>query len=206
VCYPGYIFFFSKPQNLALISLDFNYLLFLGFDTAKDVPVEVLHVFLLGPAKYLFRDFMKGLNETKKSELLALWNSFNTNSLNIPSIRPTSMVQYFSSLIGKDSRIILQAAPFLFFRFMTPSQINIWCVLCRLGSLIFQTHIENMDSYISELRNQIDIFLNQVVQDSAQWINKAKFHMLLHLPDAILQFGTASLFATEKFESYNGIL
>jgi hypothetical protein len=30
--------------------------------------------------------------KTQKSELLALWSSFNTNSLNIPSIRPTSMV------------------------------------------------------------------------------------------------------------------
>ncbi|POW18331.1 hypothetical protein PSHT_05904 [Puccinia striiformis] len=30
--------------------------------------------------------------------------------------------------------------------------------------------------------------------------------MLLHLPDSILRFGPATLFATEKFESYNGIL
>jgi hypothetical protein len=30
--------------------------------------------------------------------------------------------------------------------------------------------------------------------------------MLLHLPESILWFGPASLFATEKFESYNGIL
>ncbi|KAI9625284.1 hypothetical protein KEM48_010973 [Puccinia striiformis f. sp. tritici PST-130] len=43
-----------------------------GFDSVKDTPVEVLHVFLLGPVKYLFRDFMKGLNDIQKSELLAL--------------------------------------------------------------------------------------------------------------------------------------
>ena len=30
--------------------------------------------------------------------------------------------------------------------------------------------------------------------------------MLLHLPDSIERFGNASLFATEKFESYNSIL
>ncbi|POV99603.1 hypothetical protein PSTT_13685 [Puccinia striiformis] len=177
-----------------------------GFDSVKDTPVEVLHVFLLGPVKYLFRDFMKGLNDLQKSELLALWYSFNTNSLDIPSIRPSSMVQYCSSLIGKDFRIILQAAPFIFFQFMTPSQINIWSSLCHLGSLIFQTHIEDMDTYISDLRTHIDIFLSHIIKDSAQWINKAKFHMLLHLPESILRFGPATLFATEKFESYNGIL
>ncbi|EFP93436.2 uncharacterized protein PGTG_19239 [Puccinia graminis f. sp. tritici CRL 75-36-700-3] len=75
------------------------YLELKGFDTIKDTPVEILHVFLLGPVKYLFGDFMKGLDGDQKKELLALWNSFNTNSLNIPSIRATSMVQYSSSLI-----------------------------------------------------------------------------------------------------------
>jgi hypothetical protein len=124
---------------------------------AKDAPVEALHVVLLGAVKYLFHDFMIGLSENKKKELLALWYSFNTKSLNIPSIRPTSMVQYSSSLIGKDFRIILQAAPFIFFQFMTPSKIKIWSSLCRMSALIFQTHIENMDAYISELKNHIDI-------------------------------------------------
>jgi hypothetical protein len=47
-----------------------------------DTPVEFLHVFLLGPVKYHYCDFMKGLDESQKQELLALWNSFNINSLN----------------------------------------------------------------------------------------------------------------------------
>jgi hypothetical protein len=58
---------------------------------------------------------MKGLKASQKKELLVLWYSFNTNSLNIPSIRPTSMAQFCSSLVGKDFQIILQAAPFIFF-------------------------------------------------------------------------------------------
>ncbi|KZT58587.1 hypothetical protein CALCODRAFT_414850, partial [Calocera cornea HHB12733] len=35
--------------------------------------------------------------------------------------------------------------------------------------------------------------------------DKAKPHLLLHLPDNILQFGPASLFATQRYESYNSI-
>jgi hypothetical protein len=119
--------------------------------------------FLLGAVNYLFRDFMKGLDETQKDDLTALWSSFNTDSLNIPSIRPKSMVQYSSSLVGKDFRIILQAAPFIFFQFMNPSNIKLWSSLCHLGSLIFQTHIEDMDTYISDLKNHIEIFLNQII-------------------------------------------
>jgi hypothetical protein len=106
----------------------------------------------------------KGLDGDQKKDLLALWNS-----LNIPSIRATSMVQYLTSLIGKDFRIILQAAPFIFFQFITPSKIHIWSSLCHLASLIFQTHIDNMTEYISDLKNHIDIFLNHIIRDTAQW-------------------------------------
>jgi hypothetical protein len=148
--------------------------------------VEILHILLLGAVKYLFRDFMDGLKEPQKQELLALWYSFNTTSLNIPSIRPTSMVQFSTSLVGKDFWIILQAAPFIFFQFMDPPRIKIWSSLCHLGSLIFQTHIDDMETYIPDLKNHIDIFLNHLIQDSAQWSNKPKFHMLLHLPESII--------------------
>jgi hypothetical protein len=139
---------------------------------AKDAPVESLNIILLGSVKYLFQNFMKGLSENQKKELLALWYFFNTKSLNIPSIRPTSMVQYSSSLIGiLDFEIILQAAPFIFFQFMTPSKIKIWSSLCHMSALVFQTHIENMDTYISELKNHIDVFLKEIARDSAQWVN-----------------------------------
>ena len=45
-----------------------------------------------------------------------------------------------------------------------------------------------------------------MIKMSARWVNKPKFHMLIHLPHSIRRFGPASLFATEKFESYNSIL
>lgn len=45
-----------------------------------------------------------------------------------------------------------------------------------------------------------------IVKMSGRWANKPKFHMLSHLPDSIRRFGPANLFATEKFESYNGVI
>ncbi|KAI9603174.1 hypothetical protein H4Q26_002489 [Puccinia striiformis f. sp. tritici PST-130] len=56
-----------------------------------------------------------------------------------------------------------------------------------------------------ELKIHINQFLLHIVNHTAQWVNKPKFHMLLHLPEAIERFGPAVLFSTEKFESYNGV-
>ncbi|KAH9820635.1 hypothetical protein DFH28DRAFT_1218091 [Melampsora americana] len=41
---------------------------------------------------------------------------------------------------------------------------------------------------------------------TAQWTNKPKFHMLIHLVESIDRFGPLLLCATETFESFNGIL
>jgi hypothetical protein len=63
-----------------------------------------------------------------------------------------------------------------------------------------------MEQFQINLKNSINIFLYHVVQSTSQWINKPKFHILLHLPESILHYGTSNPFATEKFESYNGVL
>ncbi|EFP92743.2 uncharacterized protein PGTG_18762 [Puccinia graminis f. sp. tritici CRL 75-36-700-3] len=191
---------FSEVEKLILV------VVIPGFDGTIHTPVEILHVFLLGMVKYLFRDFMNSLKPTEKDELIGLWRSFETDALNIPSLKPVGLVKYYSSLIGKDFKVIVQAAPFLFFQFMDGPRKNIWHALCHLAPLVFQTHITDMDEFLSELKIRIDTFLYHIIKSSAQWINKPKFHMLLHLPESIRLYGPATLFATEKFESYNGIM
>ena len=75
-----------------------------------------------------------------------------------------------------------------------------------LSPCVFQTSIHNLEEYLAELEQKIDIFLHHVIKMSARWVNKPKFHMLVHLPHSIRRYGPASLFATEKFESFNSIL
>ncbi|KNZ45302.1 hypothetical protein VP01_827g4 [Puccinia sorghi] len=102
---------------------------FTGIDGCKDTPVEILHVFLLGVVKYMVRDFLKSLTVWKLQELLQLWESVNINALNIPSMKPAYMIKHFKSLFGKDFKIILQVAPFVFFKFMSLDQKNHWMAL-----------------------------------------------------------------------------
>ncbi|OAV87872.1 hypothetical protein PTTG_29251 [Puccinia triticina 1-1 BBBD Race 1] len=63
-----------------------------------------------------------------------------------------------------------------------------------------------MDQYIWELENCIHLFLYHVCIMNGRWANKPKFHHLLHLPGSIRRYGPASLFETEKFESFNGVI
>ncbi|KAI9621702.1 hypothetical protein KEM48_007631, partial [Puccinia striiformis f. sp. tritici PST-130] len=109
-------------------------------------------------------------------------------------------------LVGKEFKIVLQAAPFVFFEYMSEPQRDLWRALCQLSPLVFQTHIKDMSAYQQALQDHIRWFLFQIAKSTAQWVNKPKLHMLLHLPDSIMRFGPGSLFATEKFESYNSVL
>ncbi|PLW38759.1 hypothetical protein PCANC_19310 [Puccinia coronata f. sp. avenae] len=149
---------------------------------------------------------MKSLKLDQLAEVLAAWEAFDVKALNISSIPARYLSAHFKSLIGKDYKIILQTAPFVLFRFMTDSQRAWWNSLCTLGTFIFQTRIPNMTNYLADLRKHINIFLWNSIHHSAQWVNKPNFHVLLHLPESILRFGPASLFSTENFESFNGLL
>ncbi|KAI8452738.1 hypothetical protein BY996DRAFT_6431741 [Phakopsora pachyrhizi] len=149
-----------------------------GFDGHKDTPVEVLHVVLLGILKYLYPN--------KKEELIARLQTFDTNNLNIQPIKAKYLIQHYSSLVGKDFKVLIQAAPFR----------KIWTSLCHLY----------IKKYTAKITYFTQDFLLKLISASAQWVNKPKFHMLIHLSQSIAQFGPASLFATEKFESYNGVV
>ncbi|KAI8454477.1 hypothetical protein BY996DRAFT_4581863 [Phakopsora pachyrhizi] len=149
-----------------------------GFDGHKDTPVEVLHVVLLGILKYLYQDLIGGLSASKKDELIARLQSFDTSNLNIQPIKAKYLVQHYSSLVGKDFKVLIQAAPFVFFPLIEDSKRKIWISLCHLCSFIFQTHITDLTKYMANLDYFAQDFLLKLISTNAQWVNKPKFHML----------------------------
>ncbi|OAV86269.1 hypothetical protein PTTG_29993, partial [Puccinia triticina 1-1 BBBD Race 1] len=183
------------------------FLCLLGFDGCQDTPVEILHVILLGIIKYITIDFLSNTIKPRHvNNLLGAWQSFITHSLDLPEINAAYLYKHHKSMVGKDFKIILQCAPFVFFQFMDEQQRELWRSLCRMAPYVFQTHISDMDVYLKELEILVDHLLLQLMKCNARWVNKPKFHMLIHLVHSIARFGPASLFATEKFESFNSIL
>ncbi|KNF02209.1 hypothetical protein PSTG_04708 [Puccinia striiformis f. sp. tritici PST-78] len=118
--------------------------------------------------------------------------------LNIPPINANGMVKHNKSLGGKDFKVLVQVAPFTCFKYLTPEHRAIWTALCELVPFIFVTKINNMEEYQTQLKAQIQNFIYHCVKVTGQWVNKPKFHHLLHLPESILCFGPASLCSTEK--------
>ncbi|KAH9808248.1 hypothetical protein DFH28DRAFT_998033 [Melampsora americana] len=174
-----------------------------AFDGHLDTPVESLHVVLLGVTKYLYREMISNLSPAELMTVQGRWQGFQIDGLNVAPIQPRNMVQYANSLPGKDFRVVLQAAPFVFFELIPNNYRHCWIALVHLASLILQTRIFNKDSYMHDLKIVIHRFLNRLVGINAQWTNKPKFHILTHLALSVERFGPPCLFATKKMEAQN---
>ncbi|KAH9482318.1 hypothetical protein JR316_0004416 [Psilocybe cubensis] len=99
-----------------------------------------------------------------------------------------------------------QVAPFVIYDLVPQNVLAAWISLSTLVPLIWQPSIRNIDEYLIDLQNHIDDFLLKTARWTCAWFNKAKFHILLHLPEHIRRFGPAILFATEGFESFNAVI
>ncbi|KAG8695014.1 hypothetical protein FRC09_009442, partial [Ceratobasidium sp. 395] len=185
----------------------FNPALFIpDLDPNQDNPVEILHVILLGFAKYFWRDAVGRLNPEGKETLKARICSLDVTGLGLAALRGATLVQYAGSLTGRDFRAILQIGPLVLYGLLPDHVYEAWLALSRLGPLAFQQEIDDIDDYALRLTSAIDALLEATARWTPQWFNKPKFHVLLHLPQHIRRFGPAVLFATETFESYNFVI
>ncbi|KNE96997.1 hypothetical protein PSTG_09735 [Puccinia striiformis f. sp. tritici PST-78] len=133
-----------------------------------DTPVEVLHFILLGVIKYISNDFLTNTIKPKQvNDLPGAWQSFITDALDLPVLNAAYMYKHHKSMIGKDFKIILQCAPFVFYQFMNEPRRELWCALCQLAPYIFQTQISNMETYIKELEILVDQLLIQLMKSNA---------------------------------------
>ncbi|EKM48146.1 uncharacterized protein PHACADRAFT_203180 [Phanerochaete carnosa HHB-10118-sp] len=175
-------------------------------DPNADTPVEILHVVLLGFAKYFWRDAVPRQSAAGKQTLKARLSSLNVSGLGLFDLQGSTFVQYAKSLTGRDFRVILQVAPAVLYDLVPPEAYEAWLALCPLCPLVFQPEIRELDSYLVMLQEAIDDFLAATALWTTQWFNKPKFHLLLHLVLHIRCFGPAILMATEGFESYNYVI
>ena len=119
-----------------------------GLDLHRHTPVEILHVLLLGPIKYFWRDAVSRVSAEGKQTLKARLASVSISGLDISSLRAQTLVQYAGSLVGRDFRAILQVAPVVLHGLIPEAAYEAWLALCRLAPMVFQPCIDNTVEFL----------------------------------------------------------
>ncbi|KAI0309831.1 hypothetical protein OF83DRAFT_1179167 [Amylostereum chailletii] len=138
-------------------------------DPHKDIPVEILHVILLGFVKYFWRDIVTHLNAEQKSILATQLSSLDISGLGISPL----------------------AGPFVLYDLAPPECLDAWVALCQLIPLIWQPEIHDLEKHLKDMEDSIENFLRCTAKWTPRWFNKPKFHLIRHLPYHVRRFGPA---------------
>ncbi|KAG9126935.1 hypothetical protein FRC07_001356 [Ceratobasidium sp. 392] len=188
-------------------TLQMNPLLSLrGFNVHMDTPTETLHTILLGAAKYLW---VESVRQMDKGNTFALFStclrSISVSGLNTGPV-PGYIFSNRGSLNGKHFKILLQTACFCLHNLVDDHVLDAWVALGRLTVLAWYPEIDNVEEYVTEFKAVIDNFLYTVAKSiPALVVQKAKIHLLVHMPLLVRRFGPLLGPNSERYESFNSV-
>lgn len=180
-----------------------NPLLKLKLDLYTSTPVECLHTILLGPVKYLLVNLMHRITTAEKSEIEARINSFNFSGFD-KRVNGGSICRYHGSLLGRDFKAWAQIGVFIVWDFLSPTEREMWLALAKL--FMHSYCLQTCENDIRCVAESCTAFVQAVKAHDPHLLNRPKFHMLLHLPRCIKDFGRTQSFNSERCESFNGLL
>ncbi|CAD6925223.1 unnamed protein product [Tilletia caries] len=120
------------------------------FNPALQLPLELLHVVLLGFAKYLMRATIAELEPSDKIQLAAWLGDANVEGLGLDSkVRGGYMMRHSLSLNGKDFRAMLQIIPSALPKFLESGEhsrtlrnlTEAWIAAARLAAALYVSSI-----------------------------------------------------------------
>jgi hypothetical protein len=127
-----------------------------GFDPGKDTPVEMLHTILLGIIRYAWlmttAELQKKGNLKSLPDFLADLGSINVEGLDIPKLRPTTMVRYAASLVGRQYKEVVQTVPFHVHKYVGVMHGALWRAIGPLCALLWYPVIKDMETYLVRIR------------------------------------------------------
>lgn len=119
-----------------------------GLDPHRNTPVEILHVILLGFVKYLWQDVVARLSPEQKTTLAIRISAFDVSGLGLSPLPGFMLVQYASSLVGRDFRAIAQVAPHVLKDLVPKECFVAWLSLSSLIPLVWQPKITQVESHL----------------------------------------------------------
>ncbi|KAJ7832348.1 hypothetical protein B0H14DRAFT_3463501 [Mycena olivaceomarginata] len=188
----------DQPYN-PLLNLPF-------FDPSQDTLIEILHIILLGHAKYTWYELHHNWTAVQQDIFTIRLQGTNLDRLRVPPIRAAYMMQYRNGLIGKHFKSLMQTMIFHIHDLVTPDQFALVRPLGELGPILWMPVIDNLKEYLADLKILIDNILDAFgAIDPSQILIKLKLHVLEHIPEDIRRRGPAFRFSTQVFECFNAI-
>lgn len=99
----------------------------------------------------MWRDAVSRLNSEKRALLSTRLSSLDVHGLGLSPLNGHTLVQYAGSLTGRDFRAIAQIGPSVLYDLLPDGLYAMWVSMSRLGPLIYQPTILNIDDYLVSL-------------------------------------------------------
>ncbi|KAI9102777.1 hypothetical protein DFS34DRAFT_692279 [Phlyctochytrium arcticum] len=201
----------QRDQHIASLGDPANFITPLfqlaDFNVHEDLAVDTLHTVLLGVTKYLTRHSLQAVKANKNNETIleARMRSAATSTCFPRPLAVRNVLKYTNLLVGKDFRHFVQLAPFFLEGLVPPVELRMWLALARMTRLIYQRSFYTQQ-HVIDVAEAIQQFLACAVNHSPRWLNKPKFHILLHIPRCMQLFGPPVLVAVERFEANNSVI
>lgn len=120
-----------------------------GLEGPRDTPVELLHTYLLGQDKYLWRLATQPWDKTKEEIFSIQLASSSIDGLSVSSIRAEYLVKYKNSLVGNHFKLLQQVSVFHLYDGVCPPLVfDLWKATGELGALLWYHRIDNIERYM----------------------------------------------------------
>ncbi|KAL9932999.1 hypothetical protein V8E36_008254 [Tilletia maclaganii] len=181
------------------------------FDPAIQMPLELLHVVLLGLVKYLWRMTMLKLGPALKLQLSARLSDADIHGLGLDA-------KLRESLNGKDFRALSMVVPSIVPCLETDDEdesdaidslSKAWLAAARLVAALYVDSVPRNDT------KRYQAYVDHCVAD-VNWtiahlaprllVSKAKLHLLTHATSHFAAFGPLTSASAERFEAFNSVV